>query len=405
MVHDIKIEDYAYILPSKYIARYPLPERDASKLLVYDGKTITQSPFSDIAARMPEKSLLVYNNTRVIRARFHFKKYTGGLIEIFCLEPQVPNTFESALLSRRKCEWTCLVGNRKKYEGELLKKKMKIRDDEFLLTARIENYTLPSNRVCFEWDHPDCTFADILEAAGILPIPPYLGRATEDRDLESYQTVYASVKGSVAAPTAGLHFTPQLLRQLDHKGFKREEITLHVGAGTFMPITSDRISEHKMHREFFSVHRSTLINLLDNVGRITAVGTTSVRTLESLYHIGRILADLPSLDPEILSLEQWAAYNTVFPKLSAEKSLEHLIKYMDRMKINDFAASTQLFIVPGYEFRVVNNMITNFHQPKSTLLLLVSAFTGGNWKKIYKYAFEHDFRFLSYGDASLLIRR
>jgi S-adenosylmethionine:tRNA ribosyltransferase-isomerase len=402
MIYDVKMEDYAYDLPESRIARYPLRGRDASKLLVYGGGKISECLFSDIAAHLPENSLTVRNNTQVIRARFFFRKPTGGLVEIFCLEPLHPSTFEEAFLARGGCEWICMAGYRKKWKGEPLRKKVKTGGDEFFLTARLESYGQPSSRVCFEWERPEYTFADILEAAGVLPIPPYLNRDTEESDLETYQTVYASVKGSVAAPTAGLHFTPQLLGALERRGVRHEEITLHVGAGTFMPVVSDRISGHVMHREVFSVRRSTLQSLLDSPGRITAVGTTTVRALESIYHLGQILAVCPETEPEALVTGQWDAYDGKFPEISAEEALTHLVSYLERTGMERLDTSTRLLIVPGFKFHIVNRMITNFHQPGSTLLLLVSAFTGGRWKEIYRYALDHRFRFLSYGDASLL---
>ncbi|MDR3246882.1 MAG: S-adenosylmethionine:tRNA ribosyltransferase-isomerase [Prevotellaceae bacterium] len=403
IIKQIKIGDYAYPLPEERIAKYPLSERDKSKLLVYKDKYLSESIFNNITDYLSEKSLMVFNNTRVIQARLLFKKETGAQIEIFCLEPENPADYAVNFQSRNKCEWKCLIGNQKKWKEGVLRKEVKINKDRIVLTAELKKQDNPSNIVCFEWDAPDCTFAEMLEAAGILPIPPYLNRSTEQSDLQTYQTVYSKIKGSVAAPTAGLHFTPEILNHIDSKGIKREEITLHVGAGTFKPVKSETIGDHDMHAELFSVTRHTIENLIKYQGNIIAVGTTSARTLESLYYLGLLLSGNKDIVPEMLTIHQWTPYEIKEHELSVNESLSNIIDYLDKYNLETQIATTQIIIVPGYKFKIVNGLITNFHQPKSTLLLLVSAFVNGEWKKIYDYALSHDFRFLSYGDSSLLM--
>ncbi len=402
-IQQINIDEYDYPLPDERIAKFPLRERDKSKLLFYRNGEVSENVFDKLPDLLPEKSLIIFNNTRVIQARLLFSKETGAQIEIFCLEPEEPHDYAMNFQSREQCRWTCLVGNSKRWKEGALKHTLIINNHEITLTAeRVQTHGQTSS-VLFKWDDTH-TFAEILEAAGILPIPPYLHRETEQSDLQTYQTVYSKIKGSVAAPTAGLHFTPEVLTELDDKGFKREELTLHVGAGTFKPVQTETIGEHEMHTEFISVNYSTIANILDFTGRIIAVGTTSVRTLESLYHIGSILTVNPDATPDMLVVKQWMPYQNKLPRITTEKALQNILEYLDKNKSDKLITSTQIMIAPGYEFHIVNNMITNFHQPKSTLLLLVSAFIKGNWKKIYDYALTHDFRFLSYGDSSLLSR-
>lgn len=427
-VQQINIDEYNYPLPDERIAKFPLNERDQSKLLIYRNGIISERIFNELPDFLPEKSLIVFNNTRVIRARLLFTKETGAQIEIFCLEPEEPRDYAMNFQSRGQCRWTCLVGNLKRWkEGGILKRTFTINGKEATLTAeRIQTYG-QTHCILFRWEiqsgttpalssgnqpsnrakdnSPSCTFADILDIAGILPIPPYLHRETEPSDLHTYQTVYSKIKGSVAAPTAGLHFTPEVLDKLDEKKITREEVTLHVGAGTFKPVQTDTIGAHEMHTEFISVNRSAISNLIDHTGRITAVGTTSVRTLESLYYIGATLAGNPDAAPETLTVKQWTPYEDKLPRISTKESLQNILHYLDKKKLDKLITSTRIIIAPGYKFHIVDHMVTNFHQPESTLLLLVSAFVKGDWKKIYNYALAHDFRFLSYGDSSLLTRK
>lgn len=415
-VQQIQINDYDYPLPEAQIAKFPLHQRDQSKLLIYRNGHISESTFRQLPNVLPAKSLIVLNNTRVIRARLLFTKETGARIEIFCLEPEEPRDYALNFQSRGQCRWTCLVGNLKRWKGGRLRRTLMIENAEVTLTAECEQRCGQTHSILFRWeirrDPTDRTptdplsshtFADLLDAAGILPIPPYLHRESEPSDLQTYQTVYASIKGSVAAPTAGLHFTPEVLDELDRKGFVREEVTLHVGAGTFKPVQTDTIGQHEMHTEYISVDRSTLRRLMDHTGRITAVGTTSARTLESLYYIGTELAATPAATPDRLTVKQWTPYENHRPQISAEEALQNILNYLDRKNLDKLITSTQILIAPGYKFHIVNHLITNFHQPGSTLLLLVSAFVKGRWKEIYDYALAHDFRFLSYGDSSLLI--
>lgn len=415
-VHYINIGEYDYPLPDERIAKFPLERRDQSKLLLYRNGHVSESVFKCLPDFLPEKSFMVFNNTRVIRARLLFTKDTGAQIEIFCLEPEEPHDYAMNFQSRGPCCWTCLVGNLKRWkDGTLLKRTLVIKDRKITLTAGREASHGATHRIVFHWEnlpeeasakrsnHAAFTFAEILDAAGVMPIPPYLHRETEPSDLQTYQTVYAKIKGSVAAPTAGLHFTPGVLDALDRKGIARGEVTLHVGAGTFKPVQTTFLGEHEMHAEYFSVDGRTIANLLLHAGRITAVGTTSVRTLESLYYIGAMLEANPDATPRRLAVEQWLPYRNALPQLSTEEALGNVIRYLETYHLGTLVASTQIIIVPGYKFRVVNNLITNFHQPGSTLLLLVSAFVGGHWRTIYNYALNRRFRFLSYGDSSFLI--
>lgn len=397
----IDIDEYNYLLPDERIAKFPLAERDASKLLVYNKGNISEKQFRDLTYFLPEKTLLVRNNTRVIQARVLFFKETGARIEIFCLEPHLPSDYLLAFQQTEKCEWMCMIGNLKKWKEELLFRSFSVRGKEVRLQAeKIQSEGL-SHIVRFSWNEDSLTFADILDAVGELPIPPYLNRETEESDKETYQTVYAKFEGSVAAPTAGLHFTDAVLKDLQTHDVQTVEVTLHVGAGTFQPVKSHTIGEHHMHSEVISVTKETIALLIRNLGSVVAVGTTSVRTLESLYFLGRQLLVAPA--DFSCQVEQWEPYDDTHDFPEPEQALAALMHYMDDKGLRKINAATRIIIAPGYTFRIVSGMITNFHQPKSTLLLLISAFVGEDWKKIYTYALENNFRFLSYGDSSLLL--
>lgn len=398
----IRIEEFNYPLPDERIAKFPLTKRDESKLLVYRNGKIDEAVFKQLSDYLPQGSMLVYNNTRVIQARMLFQKETGAQIEVFCLEPVIPHDYALVFQQTESCSWLCLVGNLKKWKEGALHKTIRMDDKEVVLSAERIKTTGDSHLVRFSWNNPQVTFAELLDAAGILPIPPYLHRETRESDLQTYQTVYSKIKGSVAAPTAGLHFTPEVLAGLDAKGFTREEVTLHVGAGTFKPVKSEVIGDHEMHTEFISVRRSAIENIRTNLGRIIAVGTTSVRTLESLYYMGRTLVNNPDATSEELVVTQWTPYHDT-EEITTHEALTALLDYLDRNQTDTLLSATQIMIAPGYEFKIVKGIITNFHQPKSTLLLLISAFVNGNWKSIYNYALDNDFRFLSYGDSSLLL--
>lgn len=398
----IRIEEFNYPLPDERIAKFPLTKRDESKLLVYRNGKIDEAVFKQLSDYLPQGSMLVYNNTRVIQARMLFQKETGAQIEVFCLEPVIPHDYALVFQQTESCSWLCLVGNLKKWKEGALHKTIRMDDKEVVLSAERIKTTGDSHLVRFSWNNPQVTFAELLDAAGILPIPPYLHRETRESDLQTYQTVYSKIKGSVAAPTAGLHFTSEVLAGLDAKGFTREEVTLHVGAGTFKPVKSEVIGDHEMHTEFISVRRSAIESIRTNLGRIIAVGTTSVRTLESLYYMGRTLVNNPDATSEELVVTQWTPYNDT-EEVPAHEALTALLNYLDRNQTDTLLSATQIMIAPGYEFKIVKGIITNFHQPKSTLLLLISAFVNGNWKSIYNYALDNDFRFLSYGDSSLLL--
>ena len=387
----IKISDYNYPLPDERIAKFPLPVRDQSKLLVYRHGEVSETVFTSLPDYMEPGMLMVFNNTKVIQARLHFRKETGALIEIFCLEPIQPNDYVLNFQQTHHAAWLCMIGNLKKWKEGPLHKEMTVKGKTITLTA-----------TDFTWDNPEVTFADILEVFGELPIPPYLNRETQESDKETYQTVYSKIKGSVAAPTAGLHFTERVLASLKEKGVDLEEVTLHVGAGTFKPVKSEEIEGHEMHTEYISVNKSTIEKLIAHRGEAVAVGTTSVRTLESLYYIGVTISQNPDASQEELHVKQWQPYESDVT-LSTIESLQCILDYMNRHNLDALHTSTQIIIAPGYEYKIVKRMVTNFHQPQSTLLLLVSAFVKGDWHKIYDYALAHDFRFLSYGDSSLLI--
>ena len=399
----IQIRDYDYPLPDERIAKFPLPERDSSKLLVYEGGRISDTTFRSLPSLLPEGALMVFNNTRVIQARLHFRKESGALIEIFLLEPAEPAEYQENFARRGICSWYCLVGNSKKWKEGKLTREFKIQNSKFKISATRKGTHGTSQLIEFEWSMVNgqwsISFAEVIDAIGELPIPPYLNRKTQESDKTTYQTVYSKIKGSVAAPTAGLHFTKRVLADIDARGIEREEVTLHVGAGTFRPVKSEDIGGHEMHTEHIAVHRRTIERLLAHNGEAIAVGTTSVRTLESLYYMGMLAHQMY---PTSLHVPQWMPYEFE-SDLSTTEALEALLRYMDEQGEDVLHSSTQIIIAPGYKYHIVRQMITNFHQPQSTLLLLVSAFIGDNWHKVYDYALAHDFRFLSYGDSSLLI--
>ena len=426
---EIQIKDYNYPLPDERIAKFPLSERDSSKLLVYKSGEVMEDTFRSLPQYLPKGALMVFNNTRVIRARLHFRKRTpsgnvqcsmfnvqspaqGALIEVFLLEPASPIEYQENFIATSECSWYCLVGNSKKWKEGLLYGEFQISGTSYTITAERVAPHGTSYEVRFRWEG-GFAFSEVLEALGELPIPPYLNRKTEESDLRTYQTVYSKIKGSVAAPTAGLHFTERVLADLDAHGIEREELTLHVGAGTFKPVKSEEIGDHEMHTEHIAVRLQTIQKLISHDGKAIAVGTTSVRTLESLYYMGIKAQQLmqeskDTGDAEELHVHQWMPYE-VFHNSGEECSknnvqcLKSLRDYMQKHHLDVLHSSTQIIIAPGYKFHIVQMMVTNFHQPQSTLLLLVSAFVNGNWRKIYDYALSHDFRFLSYGDSSLLI--
>ena len=398
----IKISEFNYPLPDERIAKFPLSVRDESKLLVYRQGEVSEDRFTSLPDYLESGEMMVFNNTKVIQARLHFRKETGALIEVFCLEPIEPNDYVLSFQQTQKCSWLCMVGNLKKWKEGALKREVEVKGRTITLTATRGECRGTSHWIDFEWNDNTLTFADVLEAVGELPIPPYLNRETQESDKQTYQTVYSKIKGSVAAPTAGLHFTERVLKALDDKGIDREELTLHVGAGTFKPVKSEEIEGHEMHTEYISVNRRTIEKLIAHGGKTIAVGTTSVRTLESLYYIGVLIHQNPEANQEELHVKQWMPYEP-HPALTPVESLQGILAYLDRHGLEALHTSTQIIIAPGYEYKIVKKIVTNFHQPQSTLLLLVSAFVKGDWKKIYDYALSHDFRFLSYGDSSLLI--
>ena len=401
----IQIKDYNYTLPDDRIAKYPVAPRDHSKLLLYRDGRVSEDSFYNLPTYLKPGALMVFNNTKVIFARLHFQKTTGALIEIFCLEPHTPADYQQSFAATRRVTWTCLVGNMKKWKEGRLERTVKVGERELLLTAEYKGPAGTGFEIAFDWGDDAVSFSEVLDAIGELPIPPYLNRQTEQSDLNNYQTVYSKIEGSVAAPTAGLHFTDDVLRRLDEAGIVREEITLHVGAGTFKPVKSEEIEGHTMHAEWIAVSRQNIEHLLAHDCSCIAVGTTSVRTLESLYYIGVLIHRNPQVAPEDLHVPQWLPYeyeSSAEEKLSSEAALREILAYLERNNMNVLHTATQIIIAPGYTYKIVKTMVTNFHQPQSTLLLLVSAFVGGNWRAIYDYALAHDFRFLSYGDSSLL---
>ena len=401
----IQIKDYDYELPDERIAKFPIEKRDECKMLVWKDAKPSEDVFKHLTDYITPESLMIFNNTKVIYARLHFQKESGAHIEIFCLEPLVPHDYQVSFASTNNVSWVCLIGNAKKWKDGILKKYLTVGNKTICLLARRGNPSGSGFEVVFEWSDESVTFAELLDACGELPIPPYLNRKTEHSDLSDYQTIYSKIKGSVAAPTAGLHFTPSVLENLRDKHVELDEITLHVGAGTFKPVKTDKIDGHTMHSEWICVAKHTIAALLNHGARCVAVGTTSVRTIESLYYIGVQVKNNPDLSPDELFVPQWLPYEYAAQSdkpLSASEALESLLEYMERHSLESITGSTQIIIAPGYSFKYVNVMVTNFHQPKSTLLLLVSAFVGGRWREIYDYALSRDFRFLSYGDSCLL---
>lgn len=396
----IKISEYNYPLPDERIAKFPLPVRDQSKLLVYRHGEVKEDTFTSLPEYLPQGALMIFNNTKVIQARLHFRKETGAEIEVFCLEPIQPNDYVLSFQQTQKCSWLCMIGNLKKWKEGTLKREITVKGNSLTLSATRGEVHGTSHWIDFEWNNPEVTFADILEVFGELPIPPYLNRETQESDKQTYQTVYSKIKGSVAAPTAGLHFTERVLDALKDKGVECEELTLHVGAGTFKPVKSEEIAGHEMHTEYISVNKKTIDKLIAHNGEAIAVGTTSVRTLESLYYIGVTLHNNP--EGNDLHVTQWQPYENK-TLLTSKEALQAISDYLERHGMETLHTSTQIIIAPGYDYHIVKAMVTNFHQPQSTLLLLVSAFVKGDWRTIYDYALSHDFRFLSYGDSSLLI--
>ena len=423
-VQNISIEDYNYPLPDERIAKYPLSERDASKLLVLKNSEITSSHFKNISEFLPKDSLLIFNETKVVRARLQFTMERGAAIEIFCLEPITGNgDYQLAFSSSSPSKWRCLVGNSRRWKNDKLTMEVDVRLQDHKTTrlqeanskqqtANGQKATLYAERlekndnysvVEFSWEPAELSFAEILEAAGEIPLPPYLHREAEASDRERYQTVFAKHEGSVAAPTAGLHFTTKLIDELKNEGVTFEEVTLHVGAGTFRPVSSEKIGEHEMHSETIAVRKSCIANLIKNINKtIIPVGTTSMRTIESLYWMGVMLIE-EGLEERNIHLNQWFPYKERESLPSAEESLSAILRYMEMFHIEVFHASTALMIAPSCKINITKALITNFHQPKSTLLLLVSALIGNKWKDVYQYALDNDFRFLSYGDSCLFV--
>ena len=402
MLPEIFIEDYNYELPDERIAKYPLSNRDSSKLLAYKDSSPVEYKFTDIPSLLPEGSVMVFNDTKVVPARLHFQRSTGAHIEIFCLEPVSPEEYVTMFATTDRCRWKCIVGNVKRWKGDTLNLYAPEKTQEVLemnLRADLVERQGETSIVEFTWDN-GAAFSKVLEVCGSIPIPPYLNRDTEDIDLERYQTLYARFRGSVAAPTAGLHFTENVLQAIREKGITTETVCLHVGAGTFLPVKTSMVSEHKMHREPFVITLEFVEKLLNRTGKVVAVGTTSVRTLESLYYLG--VKCIEKGRPE--DIEQWEPYSKEY-NYSLDEALSALAEYMRREGMKDIQVGTSIIIVPGYRFKVVDVLVTNFHQPQSTLLLLISAFVGGDWKTIYDYALANEFRFLSYGDSSILFRK
>lgn len=418
----IKISDYNYDLPDERIAKFPIAQRDHSKLLVYKHGEVSDDVFHHLPTYLPQGALMIFNNTKVIQARLHFRKETGALIEVFLMEPAEPTDYELMFQTTGHCSWLCMIGNLKKWKEGSLKRDFEIKDHKLTLSATMRRGDALGSEakkmvakgggtnywVDFDWDNDKVSFAEILEAVGELPIPPYLNRKTEESDKTTYQTVYSKIKGSVAAPTAGLHFTDAVLKDLDAHGIDCEEVTLHVGAGTFKPVKSLEIEGHQMHTEYIVVHRRSLEKLIKHECRVIAVGTTSVRTIESLYYMGVHLLKHPEANEDDLHVNQWDPYElsedgNLVDGITPMQAIQAIIDYLDRNGLEALHSSTQIIIAPGYQYKIVKMLVTNFHQPQSTLLLLVSAFLKGDWKKVYDYALSHDFRFLSYGDSSLLI--
>ena len=399
----INISDYDYDLPEDRIAQYPVKERDGSQLLIFQENKISKDIFRNIVSYLPSDSLLVFNNTRVIRARLLFKKDSGANIEILCLEPFLPSDYSLSFSSRESVEWKCIIGNLKKWKRGVLMTTFIYNNNSYKLFAERLQEEGETLNIKFSWTATGLSFGEVIELTGHMPLPPYINRADEQADIERYQTVYSSIDGSVAAPTAGLHFTDTVFGDIESKGIKKVELTLHVGAGTFKPVKSDNVINHEMHCEHFSIDKKTLELIHNFKGKIIPVGTTSVRTLESIYWLGVKLLRIPFDFSNVISLTQWEAYELP-ATISKEESLEALLKYLEKENMKILHASTSIMIVPGYDFKITSGMVTNFHQPRSTLLLLISAFTGKKWKELYIFALNNNFRFLSYGDSSLLLK-
>lgn len=403
---EIEIKDYDYELPAERIASYPLPQRDESKLLIFRNENIETDVFKNISQYIPENSVLVFNDSKVVKARILIENSSGQKIEIFCLEPIQPSReFVMAFAATKKCRWLCMIGNAKKWKEEVIIQNFFTKGK--VVELRVKKFA-PVNGVYeveFEWNPIELTFSEVLMRVGHIPLPPYIKREDQRSDAERYQTVYANLEGSVAAPTAGLHFTPEVLEELKAKGVDEEFVTLHVGAGTFQPVKSDKIGEHNMHGEKFFVNRNLIEKILNKEDKkIIAAGTTSARTMESLYWLGLKLIENSSVQINKLKISQWEAYeNKDERKYTLNDSMRALSDYLKFNEIETLECGTEIIITPGYNFKVIDGLITNFHQPKSTLLLLIAAFTKGEWKKIYDYAMKNDFRFLSYGDSSLLL--
>lgn len=404
VVRNININDYNYSLPDEKIAKYPLAERDMSKLLVFDGDKIEEDRFRNISTHLPAVSLLLFNDTKVINARMIFEKETGARIEVFCLDPILPSDYAQAFAQNGRCSWKCLVGNSKKWKDGRLKKNIIV--DGISLDLYITRIREIGNsfEILFEWDNPEICFSQIIEVAGNIPIPPYLNRNSEDIDKVRYQTVYSHYQGSVAAPTAGLHFTERVMEDMKKCNIESDAVTLHVGAGTFQPVKTDNAAEHEMHTEHFIVKRSTIEKIVQYLGNITITGTTTVRTVESLFCVGVQVVENKDIDTDEFHVSQWEAYSYK-EKYDAREVLENLLSWMTAKGIEYIRCATQIMIVPGFRFRITDRLITNFHQPKSTLLLLLSAFIGEDWRKVYNYALENNFRFLSYGDSCLFLNK
>jgi S-adenosylmethionine:tRNA ribosyltransferase-isomerase len=399
----ISISDYSYDLPEEKIAIYPLTERDASKLLIYDKGNISADIYKNIAHYIPADSLLIFNDTRVIKARVRFQKATGGQIEIFCLEPYGSvNEYQTIMAMTGSVKWKCMIGGAGKWKEGALEKKIQVNDAAAMVEVRLVEKLSDAYIANFSWKPASLSFAEVIGAAGDIPLPPYIKRETGALDISRYQTVYAKEEGSVAAPTAGLHFTEAIFQQLAEKNISKDFVTLHVGAGTFKPVKAAVMEQHEMHAEWIDVSAALISNILSNKNKkIIAVGTTSLRTLESIYWLG-VKAHLQP-QSEKLTLSQWEIYRQLQQHdISVPVALTALLQWMEEKKTDRLFTQTQLLIAPGYTFKIINAIITNFHQPRSTLLLLVAAAVGNDWKKIYNYALENDFRFLSYGDGSLL---
>lgn len=403
MIPEIHIEDYNYPLTDDRIAKYPLPERDSSKLLRYIDGQVDHFTFKELPDLLPENSIMVFNDTKVVPARMHFQRETGAHIEIFCLKPIDPAEYNTVFAATSTCRWRCVIGNSKRWKDDVIHLYNPDSSEDITrmnLRATLVEKEGETGIVEFRWDD-GAPFSNVLELCGTVPIPPYLNRETEEIDSERYQTLYARFRGSVAAPTAGLHFTENVMERIGNRGIDIENVCLHVGAGTFLPVKSSNVADHPMHSEPFVVKKSFLrkLSASDRKGGVIAVGTTSVRTLESLYYVG--VSCIETGEPS--NVEQWCPYTREY-SYSLQESLSAIVDYLDKHGMDELKTDTRIIIVPGFKFRVVDTLVTNFHQPESTLILLISAFVGGDWRTIYDYALANDFRFLSYGDSSLLFR-